>query len=156
MKGSHREGVLQSRAGPGVFQELAGLLVCLGIHFHKEDLGNLLRHRKPPYIPIPFFTVCGFGSVSFSSTKCVLSSSSSSQQVRNLPYFIFFLFLISPASLSFSESSIFYFIRQNKKMLHAATSQNDCVLKRHDLKQDYSSDCSSLNPSGFFTFVGDI
>ena len=28
--------------------------------------------------PISFFTVCGFGSGSFSSTKCVLSSSSSS------------------------------------------------------------------------------
>lgn len=45
----------QSRAGLGVFQELAGPLVWPGIHFHKEDLGILLRHRNPPYIPYFIF-----------------------------------------------------------------------------------------------------
>lgn len=41
--------------GLGVFQELAGPLVWPGIHFHKEDLGILLRHRDPPYIPYFIF-----------------------------------------------------------------------------------------------------
>lgn len=79
---SQMEVSSQSGAWLGVFQELAGPLVWLGIHSLKENLGILLRHLQSPYISIWFFSLCGFGSVSFSSISVSKPPSSSSQQVR--------------------------------------------------------------------------
>lgn len=79
-----------------------------GIHFHKEDLGILLRHRNPPYIPyFIFHCLWLWQCLLFFHQVCL----------------VLFFFLLStgekpssfclcfPASLSLSESSIFYFTR---------------------------------------------
>lgn len=82
------------------------------IHFHKEVLSILLRHLRPPYIRISFFSVRGFGSVCFSSNKCILSSFLLSIGEN-------FFLSFSPTCLSLSVSSIFSL---SDKLVHLLTS----------------------------------
>lgn len=50
-----------------VFQELDGLLVWGGIHFHKEDSWELLSHQWSPYISYLTFPSLGGLNQSFLS-----------------------------------------------------------------------------------------
>lgn len=63
--------------GLGIFQELSGLLVWAGTHFHKQDCQDLLSHQSTTYISYLIFLSLRLTSLSSSSSsKCVLPSSS--------------------------------------------------------------------------------
>lgn len=62
--------------GLGIFQELNGLLVWAGTHFHKQDCQDLLSHQSTTYISYLIFLSLRLTSLSSSSSKCVLPSSS--------------------------------------------------------------------------------